>query len=212
MLPATILDPVIVDTVLGRLALLFLRPTDNDILAARTSAGRMVAAYKPATEEEFSLAADVVGFRFHALNALSQASASDLSLNKQMRLRGNAASLNREAHRSQRKLDQVQRDRCASAARERAEAAATMDGAANGKAPDTTVPSSEPAVAGKPLASTWTKFYQDRQRAKRLAKRGGIKPAIPAGAAAAANLPEPAAPQSAAPTAQAGSSAVGSGI
>jgi hypothetical protein len=47
----------------------------------------------------------------HALEALGQAAAEDLALNRIIRLRGSAVSLSRESHKAQRKLDQLQRDR-----------------------------------------------------------------------------------------------------
>ena len=63
------------------------------------------------TEEELRLAADIIGFGFHALDALGQAMAPDLPLKDVLSLRGSAVNLNRQSHRSQRKLDQLRRDR-----------------------------------------------------------------------------------------------------
>jgi hypothetical protein len=71
----------------------------------------MLAAYNAETEEELRLAAEIVSFSFHALEALSEAAAADLPVTRKLRLRGSAVSLSREQHKSQRKLDQLQRAR-----------------------------------------------------------------------------------------------------
>ncbi len=91
--------PAILNTVLGHLASHFLEAADGDLPTARHAANRMLAAYDVQTEEELHLATDIIGFGFHALEALSAAAAPDLSLNQKIRLRGSAVSLNREAHR-----------------------------------------------------------------------------------------------------------------
>jgi hypothetical protein len=108
-LPATI-PQVIVDTILNPLALLFFAAAGN-LTAARHAADQMLAAYNVQSEDELILAAEIIGFRLHALDALSQAADPDMSLNHVLRLRGSAVSLSREAHKSQRKLDQLQRAR-----------------------------------------------------------------------------------------------------
>ena len=109
-LPTTI-TPAILDTVLGHLAPHFLASAQNDAPTARHAASQMLAAYNAETEDELHLAADIVSFGFHALEALSEAAAPDLSLNNKLRLRGSAVSLSREAHKARRKLDQLQRAR-----------------------------------------------------------------------------------------------------
>jgi hypothetical protein len=108
---STTITPAIVDTILEHLAPHFLLGADNDLPTARQAASQMLAAYAVETDEELRLAAEIVSFGFHALEALSEAAAADLSLNKKLRLRGSAVSLSREAHKSQRKLDQLQRAR-----------------------------------------------------------------------------------------------------
>ena len=72
------------------------------VAAARHAAGHMLAAYNAEAEEELRLAAEIVSFSFHALEALSEAAAPDLSFNRKLRLRGSAVSLSRESHKSQR--------------------------------------------------------------------------------------------------------------
>jgi hypothetical protein len=109
--PATTITPAILDTILGHLAPHFIACAANDLPTARHAASRTLASYDVETEEELRLAAEIVSFGFHALETLSEAAAPDLSLNQKLRLRGSAVSLSREAHKSQRKLDQLQRAR-----------------------------------------------------------------------------------------------------
>ena len=109
-LSATLPAPI-VETILTRLAGLFLVGAAGDSIAARHAAAQMLAAYHPETEAELSLAAHIVGCSFHALDALGQAAAPDLSLTRVLRLRGSAVSLSRESHKAQRRLDQLQKDR-----------------------------------------------------------------------------------------------------
>jgi hypothetical protein len=108
-LPTTI-SKIVQDTILNPLALLFFA-TAGDLTAARHAAEQMLAAYNIQSEDELILAAEIIGFRLHALDALGQAADPELPLNKTLRLRGSAVSLSREAHKSQRKLDQLQRAR-----------------------------------------------------------------------------------------------------
>jgi hypothetical protein len=128
-LPATVvvtfpttISPVILDTVLGHLTPHFLTTTNGDFPVARHAASHLLAAYNVATEEELGLAGEIVSFGFHALEALSEAAAPDLSINQKLRLRGSAVSLSREAHKAQRKLDQLQRARLAASIRPEAQA------------------------------------------------------------------------------------------
>jgi hypothetical protein len=118
----THLPQAIVDTVLNGLALLFLTGAAGDPTTARQAAAHMLAAYNPGTPDELSLASEIISFSFHALEALSDASNPELSLNKILRLRGSAVSLSRESHKAQRKLDQLQRARRAGSQPEQAEA------------------------------------------------------------------------------------------
>ena len=110
---ASVISPAILDTVLGHLAGHFMPGAHNDLPTARHAAGRMLSAFNAETDDELHLAADIVGFGFHALEALSEASAPDLSLNHKLRLRSSAVSLSREGHKARRKLDQLQRARLA---------------------------------------------------------------------------------------------------
>jgi hypothetical protein len=98
----------ILDTIIGRLALLFLAGAAGDMTAAREAARQMLAAHGPETPNELTLAAEIVSLQLHTLEALSYAADPDLPLNKIVRLRGSAVSLSRESHKAQRKLDQLQ--------------------------------------------------------------------------------------------------------
>jgi hypothetical protein len=108
--PATIAQATL-DTVIGRLALLFLSGACGDMIAAHHAASQMLAAYNAETPDELGLAAEIVSLQCHTLEALSDASDPDLSLNNVLRLRGGAVSLSRESHKARRKLDQLQRAR-----------------------------------------------------------------------------------------------------
>ena len=110
--PANI-APAVLDTILRRLAALFV--TAASPTAARDAASRTLATYNVADEQELGLAADIIAFALHALEALGQAANPDLSLTKILRLRGSAVSLSRESHKARRKLDQLQRARSADA-------------------------------------------------------------------------------------------------
>ncbi|MDR3533425.1 MAG: hypothetical protein P4L90_23065 [Rhodopila sp.] len=173
-LPTTI-PQAILDTVLGRLALLFLTGAAGDPTVARHAASQMLAAYNVETEEELRLAAEIICFGFHTLEALSYASDPDLSLNKICRLRGSAVSLSRESHKAQRKLDQLQRQRRAGTPTQ----------------PETPAPQPEPTPArpridnalglieaerpakqiiGKDGGKSWSQSFQKRQTARRIAE------------------------------------------
>jgi hypothetical protein len=175
--------PAILDTVLGRLALLFLTGAGGDLAAARHAASQMLAAYNAESPNELRLAAEIMSFGFHALEALSQAAAPDLPLTKILRLRDSAVSLSREAHKAQRKLDQLQRERRAGIPAQPVENLATqtetaptrpqIDKAlalieatreAPGKAPLEAMTS-----AARNGGKTWTQAYQQRLTAKRIA-------------------------------------------
>jgi hypothetical protein len=108
---AATLLPSILDTLLGRLALLFLSGAEGDLAAARHAAAHMLAAYNPETEDELRLAAEIVIFSFQALEALSLAATPEMPLNKIIRLRSGAVSLSRESHKAERRLDQIQKAR-----------------------------------------------------------------------------------------------------
>jgi hypothetical protein len=177
--PQATIATAFVETVLGQLALLFLSAGDTE--AARHAATRMLAAYNAETEEELSLAAEIISFRLHALEALAYAAGPDLSLNKVLRLRGGAVSLSRESHKAQRKLDQLQRARRAG---KQPAQPAQVDPAAAPASPgidralglieaarEATQAATQPTKNQTTKKLTWTQAYQQRLRDKRLARR-----------------------------------------
>ncbi len=165
---ANTLPPAVVETVLTRLATLFLTGAAGDLTAARQAAAQMLAAYDPQTEDELRLAANIVGFSFHALEALGQAATPDMPLTKILRLRGGAVSLSRESHKAQRRLDQLQKDRRqgipAQLAETRREPAPKIQ-----KTLDLIKDARTVTVAAKTKGLTWTQAYEQRQRDLRIA-------------------------------------------
>jgi hypothetical protein len=146
----------VVETILIRLAALFLIGAGGDTTAARRAATQMLGAYHPETEDELRLAAHIIGFSFHALEALGQAAAPDLPVTRVLRLRGSAVSLSRESEKAQRRLSQLQKNRPAEARPERA-----------GPSPKIENPIQKIAV--KATGLTWTQSYELRQRDMRIA-------------------------------------------
>ena len=108
---AATISAAILDTILGRLALLFLTAANGDLPSARHAAAQMLGAYDAVTENELRLAAEVIGFSFHALEALGQAASPELSSSHKLRLRGSAVSLSRASHKAQHRLDLLQKAR-----------------------------------------------------------------------------------------------------
>jgi hypothetical protein len=164
-LPAAILD-----TILPRLALPFLSGAADNTDAARHAAIRMLTEHQPETEDELRLAAQIVGFGFHALAALGQSTASDMPLNRVLRLRGSAVSLSRESHKAQRRLDFIQ------------DARRTQPDAAPQPAPPEPSPRIDNAIAlieetgkvqavAKATGLTWSQAFRQRARDKRLAEK-----------------------------------------
>jgi hypothetical protein len=181
--PATI-TPVMLDTVLGHLAPHFLATTNGDLPAARHAAGHLLAAYNATTEEELGLAGEVVTFTFHALEALSEAAALDLPINQKLRLRGSAVSLSREAHKAQRKLDQLRKARLTVSAQPETQASPTTPEKLGTPEPAPEKPVSSAALglielaqevidasSRKGGAQTWVLSRQQRRAAERITEK-----------------------------------------
>lgn len=176
-LPPTI-APAILDTILGHLALLFLTGAGGDLTVARHAASQMLAAYKVETPDELRLAAEIISFSLYALEALSQAAAPDLSLNRILRLRGGAVSLSREGHKSQRTLDQLQRARRVGAQQQPANGHTEIpfpgtepikDRPRIDKALDFIHAEREPASAvARTVGQSWSQSFQKRATARRI--------------------------------------------
>ena len=148
----TATTPAMLDTVLDHLAPHFLAAND-DRPAARYAAGCLLAAYQTRTDAELELAVTIVSFSMHALEALSDAAAPDLTLNQKLRLRSSAVNLSREGHKARRKLDQLVRARAAAAGTQQADAAAESPASEPAIPADSPVPT-EPAGVGGPAITT----------------------------------------------------------
>jgi hypothetical protein len=166
-LPTTF-PAAILETILIRLAALFLTGAGGDTDAARQAALHMLNAYHPETEDELRLAANIISFSFQGLEALAQAAAPDLALTRILRLRGGAVSLSRESARADRRLGQLQK------ARQQAIQAEIQP------EPAQTQPKVEKSLAliqdtgaiaavAKDKNLTWTQAYEQRQRDTRIA-------------------------------------------
>ena len=176
-LPTT-LPAAVVETILTRIAPLFLIGAANNPEAARQAAAHMLAAYHPETTEELRLAANIVAFGFQSLEALSQAATPDMSLTRILRSRGSAVTLSRESAKAQRHLDQLQHAR---------RNAPTIEPTATQPAelkPETPGPTPEPriekaialiqdtaeiAAAAEANNQTWDQAHEKRQREARIA-------------------------------------------
>jgi hypothetical protein len=164
----TTLPAAVLDTILTRLALLFLAGARGDVAAARIAALQMLTVYYPETENEFRLAAQIVSFSFHALEALSQAATADMPLTRILRLRSSAVSLSRESHKAERRLDQLQKARRSGAPSQPTATDASHSGATIEKALELIANTREVTEAARNAGQTWTQAYEQRLRAKRM--------------------------------------------
>ncbi|WP_428493391.1 hypothetical protein [Rhodopila sp.] len=176
------LPTALVETILSRIAPLFLIGAANNPEAARHAAAHMLDAYHPETTEELRLAANIVAFGFQSLEALAQAATPDMSLTRILRLRGSAVTLSRESAKAERRLAELQ------TARRNAPAhpAATQPAAIQPAEPQPETPEPTPApriekaialiqdtaqIAATAQANnqTWDRAHEDRQREARIA-------------------------------------------
>ena len=204
-LPAALLE-----TVINRLAVLFLIGAHGEMAAAREAVRGLLLSHQPETEHELHLAAEVVSFSAHALEALSQAADPDLSLTRILRLRGSAVSLSREAHKSRRRLDKLQRDRRTAPTTQPAQASTPAQPAAPSfpaQASQPTAPApaaqSRPAIdkaialveatrhKTPPIGHAWTQADQRREAARRITENLKKHPSHPS---AAPQQPAPSTP------------------
>ena len=189
--PATIAQAIL-DTVIGRLALLFLTGANGDPTAAHHAASQMLAAHNAETPDELGLAAEIVSLQLHTLEALSYAADPELSLNNILRLRGGAVSLSRESHKARRKLDQLQRARRTGTTPQQpeaqSEAAKPQPAPAQPKIDNALglIEAARQAVqpAKKTGGQTWSQSFQKRQMAQRIAENSKKKQAEHANLAA----------------------------
>lgn len=106
--PAAI-TAVALEKILGFLAPLFLTSAQCDLSTATAVARELLDSYGARTNREVRLAALTIAFSFGALDSLGRSVAVDLSVNQILRLRGNANSLHRAAHKSEEALDRLHR-------------------------------------------------------------------------------------------------------
>jgi hypothetical protein len=159
-------------------------------LPAREAASQMLTAYDPQTQDELHLAANIIGFSFQALEALSQAAAPGMPLTRTLRLRGGAVSLSRESHKAQRRLDKLQAARRAGI-RAETQPEPTQPDPKIEKALDLIDTTRKIAAAAKTEGLTWTQAYEQRQRDNRLAasrKRAEARIVAQANVAAASTM------------------------
>jgi hypothetical protein len=178
------LPAVILDTILGRLAPLFLIGAGGDLIAAHRAAAQMLAAYHPETEDELSLAAEIISFSYQMLEALTQAADPDLPLTRKLRVRGGAVSLSRQSHKARHKLDQIQKARHAEVSaqpKDAAPAPKTEPVVTEARQSEAVVRKAVPVTA-KIGRQSWTQGYQQRLAATRIVenlKRNQMNTALP---------------------------------
>jgi len=94
--PATDTPPsLLMEYILAVLAPLLIAGNISDLSVARLSAMEAIAAYKARGEEELMTIAQIAGFAIAALDNLRLSAAPELSVSLKLKLRGNAAALNR---------------------------------------------------------------------------------------------------------------------
>jgi len=162
-LPAT-LPAAILETILTGLAALFLAGANQDATAARQAAYGMLDAYHPETEDELRLAASIVGFSFHALEALGQAAAPDIPLTRILRLRASAVSLSRESAKAERRLVQLRK-----ASQQPVPAPAAQPEPKVEKALPLIQDTGKLTAVAKANGVSWTRAYEQRQTDARIA-------------------------------------------
>jgi hypothetical protein len=192
---ATIFPPAILETILTRLAALFLAGAAGDSTAARQAAAQMLASYHPETEDEIRLAANIILFSFQAMEALSQAATPDIPVTRVMKLRSGAVSLSRQSQKAEQRLEQLQnaRQQGQSAPAPSVEPEPQVE-TAQALIEDTNTV----AAVAKARNLTWSQAYEDSQREARIAAGMQKREARLAAQAAAAMNPNPSPPNQAA--------------
>ena len=163
---ANIPPPAVLETILTRLAALFLTGAGRNQTAAHQAAAQMLNSYHPETADEIRLAANIIIFSFQALEALSQAATPDIPITRVMKLRSGAVSLTRQSQKAEQRLEQLQKARQQGkfAPAPTAEPEPTIE-SAQALIEDTNAV----AAVAKAKNLTWTQAYEDRQREVRIA-------------------------------------------
>ena len=197
---AATLPAALLETILTQLAALFLTGAGGDISAARHAAAQMLAAYRPETEPELRLAANIISFSLHAIEALGQAAAPDLPMTRILRLRSSAVSLSRESHKAERRLAELQKARRQGMpAQPPAPEQAAVPPSPKVEKPIAVIQETrETAATARTNGMTWTQAYEKRQRDARIAAslrraeaRVAAQAAIPAPGAMPAERTQP---------------------
>lgn len=180
-----ILPPAVLETILTRLAALFLAGAAGDQAAAHQAAAQMLSSYHPETEDEVRLAANIIIFSFQALEALSQAATPDIPITRVMKLRSGAVSLTRQSQKAEQRLEQLQK------ARQQGKSAPAPTVQPEQRIEEVQAlieDTNTVAAAAKAKNLTWNQAYEDRQREARIAAGMQKREArLAAQAAAAAN-------------------------
>ncbi len=156
------------ETILGRLTMLFLSGARGDMEAARQAAAQLLESYNPESENEIRLAANVISFSLHALEALSQAATPDMPVNKILRLRGGAVSLSRESNKAERRLAQLQSARRDGIQSQPAEPESIETPRADKAIALVEATRAQIQTTSKNSPPTWSKAYRQQEAARRI--------------------------------------------
>jgi hypothetical protein len=112
LLPAH-LSPTILTASLNQIAPLLQKSANTDEQTARNAVTALLGDYNPQTNQELTLAAEIVHYRALAADNMTRSQDPDLPLTKVLRLRSNGVSLSRECHKARRELNKLQAARIA---------------------------------------------------------------------------------------------------
>jgi len=136
------LSPIILAATVNQIAPLYMPDSQGDQQAARDAVTALLADYKLQTNEELTLAGDIIHYRLLAADNSKRSADPELPLTKVLRLRSGAVSLSRESHKAQRKLDKLQAARAAAVPASAAQPEPTQ--------PEVTQPEMDPTPPASP--------------------------------------------------------------
>jgi hypothetical protein len=108
--PATAPPSLLMEFILACLAPLLVVGSITDLTLARQAAAEAIATYKARAEDELLTIAQAAGFAIAALDNLRLSAAKDLSVSLKLKLRGNAAALNRVSQANKAALKLLRRE------------------------------------------------------------------------------------------------------
>jgi hypothetical protein len=108
--PATTPPSLLMEFILACLAPLLVVGSITDLTLARQAAAEAIATYKARAEDELLTIAQAAGFAIAALDNLRLSAAKDLSVSLKLKLRGNAAALNRVSQANKAALKLLRRE------------------------------------------------------------------------------------------------------